>query len=306
MIFDGSHVEGRELLAPLSKDLCVPPSSTFEPLNAEPHEVPLSTTGTGFFSSHASFLLPCDHQCAATRGRRTLGKADCIHKFLVHMSLAEPINNALAQWSVQRAFKEQDTNAKKSNWGGFQSLDDAFVAECHPGVGCIVELHRISSAAIDEVCNRATRDAAGGQLCEGVAWVNVNRPTDLNFLHVHEPTHWSGVYFVRAGAAPPQDAPANAGHLVFRGGGQQNREGLEDYEPASHTYFAVPPSPGSLWLFPGTVPHCVIPIQPGAGQEELEAAAAKHAAGDEPTALDPATVRISIAINFNDDAPPPR
>ena len=39
--------------------------------------------------------------------------------------------------------------------------------------------------------------------------------------------------------------------LVFRGGSQPHVE-------ASHSYLAAPPQPGTLWLFPGSVPHVAL------------------------------------------------
>jgi hypothetical protein len=50
-------------------------------------------------------------------------------------------------------------------------------------------------------------------------------------------------------------------------------------EPRS-SYFAVPPTPGTLWLFPGSVPHTVMHTVLPEGVPE------------------PATPRISIGINF--------
>jgi hypothetical protein len=62
-------------------------------------------------------------------------------------------------------------------------------------------------------------------------------------------------------------------------------------QPLPHAYLAVPPRPGTLWLFPGEVPHTVLPAQikpPAIGSSS---------AGHAP--------RISIAVNFVDAIPPP-
>lgn len=120
------------------------------------------------------------------------------------------------------------------------------------------------------------------------AWANVNRATDHNLLHVHHPQRWSAVYFVRAGGA--DDEPPPSGHLVFRGG----RQATSGRTTCSHTYLAVPPIPGSLWLFPGAVPHCVFAF----------GATATAVRGDRPTSelLD---ARISVAINLDVALPPP-
>ena len=145
-------------------------------------------------------------------------------------------------------------------------------------------------------------------LARTVAWLNVNRPSDLNFLHVHEAGRWSGVYFVAAGEAPAPTAPPSAGHLLFRGGPRRGGDIEEAETPASHTYFAVPPTPGTLWIFPGTVPHCVLPVRPGEGQEERRAAQTGAAMPDgaDASARPPAAgARMSIAVNFDDRAPDP-
>ena len=104
---------------------------------------------------------------------------------------------------------------------------------------------------------------------------------------------------------------------------------------ASHCFVAVPPTPGKLWIFPGSVPHCVLGCDEGgaidgepatgaardgasasvegmahamAGLGMPDAAAATVGLGnDEPAWDDDVEARISIAINFTDaTAPPPR
>ncbi len=85
------------------------------------------------------------------------------------------------------------------------------------------------------------------------------------------------MYFVSGGTS---DAPPS-GHLLFRGGRAAGSD-------ATHSYLAVPPLPGSLWLFPGAVPHGVLPF----------AADSKRGWQQDP--------RISIAINLADGAPLPR
>ena len=115
-----------------------------------------------------------------------------------------------------------------------------------------------------------------GVMHAAVAWLNVNRGTDANATHIHKPGYWSAVYFAASGggeddssggaqSASPAAVRANAGRLVFRGGGQSGA--------ATHTYHAVEPTPGTLWLFDGAVPHAVFPTE---------------AAG----------ARVSVAMNF--------
>jgi len=81
-------------------------------------------------------------------------------------------------------------------------------------------------------------------------------------------------------------------------------------QPLPHAYLAVPPRPGTLWLFPGEVPHTVLPaqIKPPA---EIAAEITPPVIGSSSAARAPAFMnaghapRISIAVNFVDAIPPP-
>jgi hypothetical protein len=77
------------------------------------------------------------------------------------------------------------------------------------------------------------------------------------------------------------------GYLLFRAGGVQG---------STHSFLAVPPEPGTMWLFPGGLPHCVMPfVDSGEGHA---GGPGGHHPGDMPGD------RISVAINFEDAAPP--
>lgn len=57
-------------------------------------------------------------------------------------------------------------------------------------------------------------------------------------------------------------------HLILRGGTQVARassEAVAKPDPASHCYMTVPPESGTLWLLPGSVPHCVLGSEDCAG-----------------------------------------
>jgi hypothetical protein len=69
------------------------------------------------------------------------------------------------------------------------------------------------------------------------AWLNVNRASDYNALHVHARDRWSAVYFVAAGEYGP--GGQRGGTLVLRGGGERG---------CTHTYMPIHPEPGRLWL----------------------------------------------------------
>ena len=175
------------------------------------------------------------------------------------------------------------------------------------------------------------------------AWLNVNRSGDSNEMHMHDARRWSAVYFVAgltggtapaavgaytycaytycastycglltvaltggtdpattagagsgSGNGPAADVTAAdvaaadvGGYLLFRAGGVQG---------STHSFLAVPPEPGTMWLFPGGLPHCVMPfVDSGEGHA---GGPGGHHPGDMPGD------RISVAINFEDAAPP--
>ena len=88
-----------------------------------------------------------------------------------------------------------------------------------------------------------------------------------------------------SGAAAGGAAADVGGHLLFRAGGVQG---------STHSFLAAPPEPGTMWLFPGGLPHCVMPFSDGG-----EA----HAGGPREPPADLGD-RISVAVNFEEAAPP--
>ena len=80
--------------------------------------------------------------------------------------------------------------------------------------------------------------------------MNVNRDGDWNAMHDHCGATWSGVFYVEVGQATSPTSgllvlskPASLGHAV--------RE-----------YCAIRPLKGMLVIFPGWLPHAVLPFQP--------------------------------------------
>ena len=87
------------------------------------------------------------------------------------------------------------------------------------------------------------------------------------------------MYYVCEGEPnAPGHAHPTCGHMIFRCGARPHEEGGPRLGPTGVPrtgYFAVPPTPGTLWLFPGGAPHCVLPF---------------HGEG----------VRVSCAVNFEE------
>ena len=154
----------------------------------------------------------------------------------------------------------------------------------------------IVSAAIDEAGGdaypgeAAARQPPPGGRHASYGWLNVNRSADSNFMHTHQVDLWSAVFYVCEGEpnAPGFPSPCG-GHMVFRGGARPAGEGgpalAADGAPC-RTYLAVPPQPGTLWLFPGSLPHLVMRrlLPPGVAEPEVP--------------------RISIGVNFDFAVPP--
>ena len=160
-VLDKVTPEGRELLAPDSKRLSLAQICKFSPLRSEPQS--LAVTDTALFTDHLFLKIPCDYQCDFARKRRRVqGMADFVHVFHVQRELAEHLNVRLAELALQkerwaRARLQGEEAEAKSNWGGFQSHDDCFVdrtddPEAYRRMACLRELHRLCSAAMDELC----------------------------------------------------------------------------------------------------------------------------------------------------------
>jgi hypothetical protein len=182
----------------------------------------------------------------------------------------------------------QTTTLQLNEWGRAEFDEESVRGRrhCH-------ELHRVASAAVDELglgctsgCpSMANQNAASHSLHRANAWLNVNRATDENIMHVHSAQRWSATYYV---AAPPESIEKLDGRLLFRSGNKRKADGQPSH--ISHSFMTVPPVPGSLWLFPGSVPHRVLGVTMAGGRAQK---------------VDPAergmwAPRISIAINFID------
>jgi len=206
------------------------------------------------------------------------------------------------------------------------------------------ELHRVASEALDQLSRDQTVQKNGREgvpegwnaaqcktptrFHQASAWLNVNRADDVNLLHVHPRDKLSATYYVTAGAASRapllggrgESASNLDGCLVFRAGASVRADG----RPAetSHSYMNVPPVPGALWIFPGSVPHVVMGMSqpdgtPSAADdpthspcglaEILSHQASKILLPNEPERLaarDLCDPRISVAMNFSTFAAP--
>ena len=221
---------------------------------------------------------------------------------------AAALNGPLLEWALRKEAAESGRVATKSNVGGYQSaadvFDDAAAASSASSPPCVRALHAVFSRAVEQLGLAEAYPVSAsrpnpGSLHALTGWLNVNRDADFNALHVHVPERWSAIYYVSAGAAGESPdgaaAPTPDGHLVFRAGVATSAAAAASEPPpppsedddaalaaAPCAHYAVRPVPGTLWLFPGAVPHAVLGCRPGA-----------HAAAP----------RVSLAANFRDAAP---
>ena len=298
------------LLAHKTRTLGLPDSTTFEPLRPVAINVPLDSDE--YFATHTVYQVPVDGELHVRPGQ-ALGSGeplvDIVHRFALKRRTGAPLSDRLTAWAMHKerlgkeaegrlgitpAGKGSDAGVQKTNVGGFQSFHDLFVededdSDDEPADGepewlsrskadCLL-VHRMVSAAVDEAgCDSYPGEVAAhapppGALHACYAWLNVNRSADSNFMHTHQVDLWSAVYYVSEGEpnAPGFPSP-HGGHMVFRAGPRAEPEGG--------------PTPGTLWLFPGSMPHLVMrrTLPPGAAE--------------------PDTPRVSIGVNFDSATPP--
>ena len=222
------------LLAVDSGTLAALPGSSFESVHPEPVNICLSVRSSAEFTSHTSFdLPPLDSSC--TEGVR-------IHRFVLRAS-SKLLNEGLKEHAL--TLERRAAGVQVSNRGGFQSgptLFDAPEEHCDEKdeVGHLYgqELHGLASRAINEIDGVAVN--ADGEFVNGdaLAWLNVNRASDVNLMHTHAANRWSGIYYADAGESPSAAAHVD-GRLLFRFGATQC---------ATHSYIAIAPVAVSLWI----------------------------------------------------------
>lgn len=136
-----------------------------------------------------------------------------------------------------------------NDWGRAEFTDEDVQGRryCH-------QLHGVCSIAIDEIQRVEGGGRTGGDETHAAnAWLNVNRGQDINMMHRHCATRWSGTYYVSGGSESAQKLD---GRLLFRTGPKRRAGGQQPL--ASHSFMTVSPVPGTLWLFPGSIPHRVL------------------------------------------------
>ena len=128
-------------------------------------------------------------------------------------------------------------------------------------------------------------------------WLNASTALDFNALHDHGDAAYSAVYYVDAGSVAPGAPPCShaqlrdplAGVLLLR---TQLLAWEHDY-----AFLPVAPRPGDLWIFPGYMPHAVLPRALPRADDATRMATRAMLSEAEAEALLP-TLRVSVACNL--------
>ncbi|MDJ0608504.1 MAG: 2OG-Fe(II) oxygenase family protein [Kiloniellales bacterium] len=156
---------------------------------------------------------------------------------------------------LKAAILERETEGparKRSNYGGWQSNSDLLawsIPEVKVLTEAIGETVRQMQAAVCDVKGREFN-----VMFE--AWANVSRAGAYHTRHSHATSHWSGVYYVEAGAPNPEWP--KSGILEFF----DPRERVECVDLPGAPFgksMGLPPETGTLTVFPGWLYHAVNP-----------------------------------------------
>lgn len=295
--------------------------STFSNSQSSAVIIPVAKAATSSFANVVCISLP--DNCPGQSGKRP--KATHVHQFAVTHARAIELNAQLRHDAVKRSQGDTDGQVV-SNVGGYHSKCEALRPEHHaawygPIATLLVEalhtLHadgKVDGTPIEEL------DFAG--------WLNVSsRPSHFNRPHDHGKVPYSAVYFVDDGGPPGQPLPygwscgaAPADGRPFFYNSAQKLSQWQPPHPASHgeetpllarcagqlllqtqleawsndfAVLSIPCVPGTLYLFPGYVPHAVLPrtLQ---SFERTDGGAVDRSAVAHAQAL-----RVSVACNIS-------
>jgi uncharacterized protein (TIGR02466 family) len=154
------------------------------------------------------------------------------------------------------AHEQQSAGITKSNVGGWHSATDLWRWD---GPAPAELFQRVAAAVKDYAAIERRVDAAALDLTvTAEAWANVARTGDYAKPHIHPNSNISGVYYVDAGDAPPDDSNSGVIELMD----PRQRPGM--FETAGTVPFdayRIVPKTGMLLLFPAWLYHYVHPYQ---------------------------------------------
>jgi uncharacterized protein (TIGR02466 family) len=170
-----------------------------------------------------------------------------IRRFADNRVLNEELERAILE--LQR----ENPSEPRSGYGGWQSPNDLFSYDRQE----IEVLRNLCAQAIADCIAEVSGGSAAEVALEIFAWANVLQPGGYHTFHIHPHSHFSGVYYVRAGE--PDLLRSKSGVLSLyeprAGGAMGFFPGLgfgEDCE--------IFPEDGMLVLFPSFLGHSVHPF----------------------------------------------
>ena len=199
------------LRASENHNLSLSAAADFEQVDPSSFEdVKLGSGGASIFLSHITHRLACDPRSRGL-GRGRIGSYDTIHRFNVAPALSGPLNERLRELALNKESDAREiaegardglsASVSLSNWGGYQShhqIFDGFENDpvARDTYSSCRELHGIASAAMDELLGPIDGGALGAAALHPLyGWLNVNRSSDLNFMHVHAPDRYTSLNF---------------------------------------------------------------------------------------------------------------
>lgn len=163
-------------------------------------------------------------------------------------ALGEELTAALVQEAAA------SPGVQRSNVGGWHSPPDLTLRKGPPFEPLMRRLAGEIAATVEELAHARGQI---GRLAHGYgihAWAMVLGPGDYITPHDHAEAHFSAVYYIDAGDAPPG---SQSGRIVFHSPRSTMIPGL-DLFPSE---FSVQPESGMMIVFPGHLLHYVHPYR---------------------------------------------
>lgn len=194
------------------------------------------------FRRHERLLYSSD---ADSEGSLNIGWHASCHVFVLDASTQAHLA-PLARSALKLASSEPGKHV--SNRGGYHSGLDFLdsLAKTSQAAQCVRAAIARAVAAAEDAEGRET--AAARLPCD--SWVNVVREGHYHGLHDHEEQEWSGVLYLQV----PPSVTGSSGALALRVASSK-----PDAANSWCAFAALTPLVGSIVLFPGWVPHAVLP-----------------------------------------------
>jgi len=220
----------------------------------------------------------------------------CVHRLTLladRISLNQDLVVRAIEWEAE-SIAGGRVSLDSSNVKGFHSgrsvedwCEDKLLALLNKAIGNVqrveTELQKldgprsVSSRADDPAQDEPAADTGETDELAGVGeiWLNVSRSGAWNILHTHPGSRWSGSYYVSDGGAlchgggqlmllatpSPQLGEHHNVHMLSLAAARiAAGSSLSEHRDHNELYFLqVPPTPGSMVVFPSFVPHFVLP-----------------------------------------------